>query len=62
MNTSTTACRYLAVACLVGGLEQAKNPPKMEFLNGSGQPIDTIHLDIGVAPGGSCPPWHANCG
>ena len=26
-------------------LEQAKNPPKMEFLNGSGQPIDTIHSD-----------------
>lgn len=26
-------------------LKDAANPPKMEFLNGSGQPIDTIHSD-----------------
>lgn len=26
-------------------LDNAKHPPKMEFLNGSGQPIDTIHSD-----------------
>jgi hypothetical protein len=26
-------------------LTQASNPPRMEFLNGSGQPIDTIHSD-----------------
>jgi hypothetical protein len=26
-------------------LAQADNPPDMEFLNGSGQPIDTIHAD-----------------
>ncbi len=26
-------------------LAQASNPPKMEFLDGSGQPIDTIHSD-----------------
>ena len=26
-------------------LAQAASPPKMEFLNGSGQPIDTIHSD-----------------
>ncbi|HEY7034413.1 MAG TPA: DUF1254 domain-containing protein [Thermomicrobiales bacterium] len=45
VNNSTDQAVSLMKQIKVYPLAQASDPPAMEYLNGSGQPIDTIHSD-----------------